>query len=110
MRIDECLQKHGIAHPVCGADVGDGWVPLIDELIQELIALGWDKDCQQIKEKFGGLRFYIGSGTDAIWDAIVRAEERSYEVCEDCGAPGTVRKGGWWKTRCDACHESRGSA
>ena len=43
-------------------DVQVGWYPLIKNLIDELITLGWDKKVTQVKEKFGGLRFYIMVG------------------------------------------------
>jgi replicative DNA helicase Mcm len=33
--------------------VGEGWYPIIKELIVDLIALGWDKQTCQVKEKFG---------------------------------------------------------
>jgi len=86
---------------------GDGWLQLIHDLIEELIAAGWDKHSTQIKEKFGGLRFYIGGGSEEVWDIISKYEKLSYETCEDCGEPGEIRKGGWWRTLCDKHHEER---
>lgn len=81
---------------------GRGWFPLIKELIEDLIALGWDKKICQIKEKFGGLRFYINSGSDEIHDRIAKAERDSYEICEVTGGPGKVRTDiGWITTLCD---------
>lgn len=56
---------------------------------------------QQIKEKFGGLRFYIYGGTDTTGYYIEFAELLSYRTCEVCGAPGERRTGGWIKTLCD---------
>ena len=59
----------------------------------------------QIKEKFGGLRFYYDGGDDTI-DGLVRmAESWADSTCEVCGAPGTRRGGGWIKTLCDFHHE-----
>jgi hypothetical protein len=49
---------------------------------------------QQIKEKFGGLRFYVSFGglrSDAIQrceGAISLAEQLSYNICEVCGNVG----------------------
>ena len=83
--------------------VGDGWLPLLKELIQDLIGLGWNKQICDIKEKFGGLRFYIAGGSDEIFDRIDKAESDSYKICETCGEPGEVRQGGWIKTLCDNC-------
>lgn len=81
---------------------GDGWLQLIHDLIEELLAAGWDKHITQIKEKFGGLRFYIGSGTEEIFDIISKYENLSYETCEVCGETGELRKDlGWYRTLCD---------
>lgn len=55
----------------------------------------------QVKEKFGGLRFYINGGDDEIDAAITFAEMLSERTCEVCGAPGKQRGGGWISTRCD---------
>lgn len=90
-----------------GAAVGDGWLPMVKELILKLIDAGWNKQLSDIKEKFGGLCFYIGGGTDEIFDIIEEYEEKSYSICEECGEPGELRKGGWWKTLCDKHHEER---
>jgi hypothetical protein len=55
----------------------------------------------QVKEKYGGLRFYY-SGGDEVIDAYVHfAEMLSERTCEVCGAPGKSRDGGWIVTRCD---------
>ena len=81
--------------------VGKGWYPLIQKLIEDLIELGWNKQVYQVKEKFGGLRFYINTGTEEIHQRIRKAEDESYETCETCGEPGELRKGGWWTVACD---------
>lgn len=60
----------------------------------------------QVKEKYGGLRFYMTSGTDEIFDLIKKAEELSYKTCENCGEPGYQRSGGWIYTLCDTCHKN----
>jgi hypothetical protein len=79
-----------------------GWLQLIKDLITDLIALGWDKQVCQVKEKFGGLRFYINSGSDEIFKRISEAENQSYETCEVCGEKGEIRTDiGWYTTLCD---------
>jgi hypothetical protein len=62
----------------------------------------------QIKEKFGGLRFYYsyeGDRVDEISDLIHGAEERSFKICEVTGEDGELcikGKGyGWLKTLSD---------
>lgn len=59
----------------------------------------------QIKEKFGGLRFYMSHETPFMRGAIEFAEALSESTCEDCGKPGRKQNpAGWIKCRCDACH------
>lgn len=60
---------------------------------------------RQIKEKFGGLRFYVSCSNDEIHNYIAFAEQMSYRTCEVCGAPGERRSGNWIKTLCDHHHE-----
>jgi hypothetical protein len=55
----------------------------------------------QVKEKFGGLRFYVNGATDKHWSYISFAESMSYRTCESCGAPGKRYTDGWHKTLCD---------
>ncbi len=84
----------------------DGWLDLIEDLIKELIDAGWNKEITQIKEKFGGLRFYINEGSDEIFDIIRKYEEKSYIICEICGKPGKlIKNNGWYKTVCEQ-HEN----
>ncbi len=99
--IDQLLEEFGIKYPRCGAHVPDGWFSLIRPLIEELIAAGWDKELDQIKEKFGGLRFYVGNTNDVIRQIISRTEALSFKTCEVCGAEGKRRAGGWILTLCD---------
>ena len=87
-------------------EVGPGWYPLVKELILDLINLGWDKQVCQVKEKFGGLRFYINSGSDEVHKRISKAENDSYEICEVTGEPGKLRNDiGWYTTLCDEEYE-----
>jgi hypothetical protein len=103
----DMVEKYGF-NPRVGA-VPPGWYMLVDELIQRLLALGWDRDLHQIKEKFGGLRFYIGASTPEIDEAISDAEDKSLDTCEECGtvkqAAGlsTAPVGSWVRTLCAAC-------
>ena len=76
--------------------VGPGWAGLVKEGFDLCLKNGWR--IYQIKEKFGGLRFYTDEDLDDI-------EDESYTICEECGEPGKPRPGGWIKTRCDKCFE-----
>jgi hypothetical protein len=55
----------------------------------------------QVKEKFGGLRFYVQAATDKHYNYISFAESMSYRTCEECGSPGKTYTDGWHRTMCD---------
>jgi len=99
-----------------GFDVQDGWEPLIRELSEKLVPLveQFNKDYPpepenmyfgfgvvQVKEKFGGLRYYTHGSSDEIDNIIDEYESRSYKTCEICGKPGKVRGAMWYYTSCD---------
>lgn len=53
----------------------------------------------QIKEKFGTLRFYVTNEDDTIKGMIYLAEALSEKTCQGTGKPGSLhRKGGWYST------------
>lgn len=91
--------------------VEKGWQPIIYDLshcIQKYI--DWkNKDSlivpqvkvTQIKEKFGGLRFYFDGGDEYVEGLVRMAECWADRSCEICGKPGRSRSGGWIKTLCD---------
>jgi hypothetical protein len=87
-----------------GFECGDGWFELVRDLSEKLEPHG--VEAIQVKEKFGGLRFYlVGGAPDEVWDLIDEAETKSEKICELCGEPGTLRGKGWVKTLCSACDE-----
>lgn len=73
------------------ADVGS-------DVVKQVVAV-------QVKEKFGGLRFYIDGGDDIVYAMIGMAESMSVVTCETCGSPGRQRSGGWIRTLCDKHEE-----
>lgn len=87
--------------------VGAGWSKILGELSEKLFKLGWDGGLQQVKEKFGGLRFYWQNNiqdptlASIARDAVEVAEWRSTQTCETCGKYGKTRGGGWILTLCD---------
>jgi hypothetical protein len=101
------------AQPVRGyPSCGDGWRDLLERAcnrIESALADGGGAfTAWQIKEKFGGLRFYwygdVSPETKSkIDDAIALAEGRSACTCETCGEPGRLYQiSGWYKTACRA--------
>ena len=85
-----------------GFECGDGWFELIKELSEKLEPMG--VEAIQVKEKWGGLRFYlVGGAPHEAWDLIEEAEEKAETICEACGAPGEVRDRPWVVTLCDEC-------
>lgn len=92
-----------------GFDCGDGWYDLIDVLCAHLQAMTDNNPnndrfpqivAAQVKEKFGGLRFYVSASSDYHDGLIGMAESMSYRICEVCGNPGTPNKRGWIRTTC----------
>ena len=61
----------------------------------------------QVKEKFGTLRFYYQGGDDYISGMVSLAESMTAVTCENCGNPGSCRGGGWIHTYCTPCEEAR---
>ena len=94
-----------------GFATGKGWWPMIEKL-SEVIQNHIDHqhkqgiDCpqvtvDQIKEKFGTLRFYYTGGDDFVNGAAWLAESMTGMLCEECGGLGKTRSGGWVRTLCD---------
>jgi hypothetical protein len=91
----------------CGIDLPPGWYGLVRELCVRLTVQFPDVRCVQIKQKFGGLRFYADNAPDEAWALIDEYAQRSFSVCEQCGAAGSLRGGGWLLTLCNGCDSAR---
>ena len=94
--------------------VGEGWQELIAGVHQGLTALFREYEIYQIKEKFGGLRYYWGAPEQsetllaAGRELVDTAEARSFHICEQCGAEGAVQSHrGWLVTLCEEHHQER---
>ena len=90
--------KYALEHPE--ANMGEGVTiasleAKVEEELENLPVI------QEIKEKFGGMRFYVNKCTHDQVLAISFAEAMSNRCCEVCGKPGQHRQGGWVKTLCD---------
>lgn len=59
---------------------------------------------EQVKEKFGTLRYYTSGFSDEIESFISKMENETYYTCEGCGNYSTVKNdGGWLSNQCDFC-------
>jgi hypothetical protein len=100
-----------------GFECRDGWFDLIKKTSEKLELLnnsgvGFTVVADQVKEKFGTLRFYYHLKYDEgefpdreIWsqiaeDCVSTAESRSAYLCEVCGKYGTLVGTGWVSTLC----------
>ena len=122
-----------------GFECGDGWFNILDQLmgnIQHHIdwkekQRNWAIDfnskaakeemrvvpesipqvtLDQVKEKFGTLRFYYTGGDDIIDGMVRMAESMSGVTCEECSAPAQTHGPGWIRTRCEPCDDKREAA
>jgi len=101
-----------------GFACGDGWFNILDQLMGNIQHyLDWKNKKEeavpqvtldQVKEKFGTLRFYYTGGDDVIDGMVRMAESMSGVTCEECGSPGKRRGGGWVTTLCTEHAEARG--
>lgn len=106
------IDEHGI-------ECGDGWFVIVNRLssdceneIKLLVSrdvdeMRWPR-IAQVKEKLGGLRFYVrGQISDQLRLQILQAESdegESFRICELCGAEGRLRVSSWMRTSCDNCY------
>jgi hypothetical protein len=94
-----------------GIAVGKGWFGILTQLCQSIQShIDWkNRDSEvipqvvveQVKEKFGSLRFYYQGGDDYIHGLTSMAESMSGITCEECGAPGETGGNGWITTLCE---------
>ena len=99
-----------------------GWINLIDELSGKLEEINNKYTnfedriyAVQVKQKFGGLRFYCYSTENIAKEdyelkdkLIEEAEKASYTICEVCSKPATQTKsGGWISTLCEECRTTK---
>jgi len=114
-----------------GFDCGDGWYNILSVLCGSIQShIDWRNETRerllkdnpynrpipdeieqvvvdQVKEKFGTLRFYYHGGDDIIDGMVSMAESMSAVTCEKCGKPGYQSIGGWIVTLCKEHHEER---
>jgi hypothetical protein len=86
-------------------DIDEGWHQIVLDCHKELLAIDPNYIPLQVKEKFGGLRYYIEISDScrepkALGKIISKYEEIAARTCEATGGPGVLMKsiGGWYKT------------
>ena len=113
-----------------GFECGDGWYNIISRLMSQIQhhidwkekqrkwAIEWNQEhpdqlrpvpelvpqvtLDQVKEKFGTLRFYYSGGDDYVRGMVTMSESISAVTCETCGNAGELRDEGWYYV---SCHE-----
>jgi hypothetical protein len=108
-----------------GFECGDGWFQILNQLMGNIQHhIDWKNKngevvpqvtLDQVKEKFGTLRFYYTGGDDYIRGLVSMAESMSGVTCERCGAYAETNWpksenggiGGWVRTICKPCDEQR---
>lgn len=91
-----------------------GWNEIIDRLCQSICdaGLGGKVIAGQVKEKFGGLRFYYEGSSmltegefKSLWSMLESAERESLVTCEGCGSRESVHANyiGYMRTLCPEC-------
>ena len=107
-----------------GFECGDGWYNILDQLMSNIQHhIDWNNKnfekgytqykqvpqvtLDQVKEKFGTLRFYYTGGDDVIDGMVRMAESMSGVTCEQCGSPGTTGGQGWITTLCETHRAAR---
>jgi hypothetical protein len=114
-----------------GFDCGDGWFNILDQLMGNIQShIDWKNSqrerllennphnitvpeyvnqvtLDQVKEKFGTLRFYYTGGDDYIRGLVSMAESMSGVTCEECSKPGTTEGPGWIRTLCEEHRNER---
>lgn len=114
--IEDRLKDRFVEGFVPSVDVMPGWYPIITDLVDKLEVLDPDFKIQQIKEKFGGLRFYASftQNAEECNALIVEAEREAYKTCDTCGSKQNVTtappdgKMGYIYTLCDFCRKRDG--
>lgn len=85
-------------------EVDEGWYRLVLDCDKELSGIDPKYDLFQVKEKFGGLRYYFQSSNPDVRDrmdaVVAKYEEIASKTCEATGGPGVLMKsvGNWFKT------------
>ncbi len=130
MEIREKLEAKFVKGWIPTIDCGPGWDWILEDLDRKLSYLDFNYKLNQVKEKFGTLRFYYEPliakkvVLDLMHDAVSIAEQLSASTCELCGNSSRMASSdrgikfdssvelkeshGWFKTLCNSCAEGTG--
>jgi hypothetical protein len=102
--IDDILSRFQSGFPAI-IDCEDGWSDMVVSCHNELKSIDPDYTIAQIKEKFGGLRYYFATSQPSLYkqmtDIVAKYEKVSFTKCQLCGKEAeTVNFAGLIKTLC----------
>lgn len=91
-----------------------GWYRIVLKLVSDLAEQAKQEnrgndnypEIIELKQKWGGLRIYIRSGSPKMQALVDAAEEESESVCQECGEREDVsayKDRGWIKSLCSGC-------
>lgn len=85
-----------------------GWLHIIEKLDDDLSEIDPTYTLLQIKQKFGGLRYYClykPSFAEEMYKLVQKAERQCWKTCENCGVTDgvTTNKQGCVRTYCEEC-------
>lgn len=93
-----------------GIKIDNGWYDMLCDLsakLKSIVEPNQSPFVVRVREKYGGLRVYIqqlripsANILDQVTSAILKAEQKSYFICEKCGSDGILRDLPWKKTLC----------
>lgn len=104
-KIKKAIEMNSI-DPIIGLHQGNWWAERCEEILkekkyEEVPDKVYQVVATQVKEKFGGLRFYYGGGDETVRGMVHMAESLAAVTCEKCGSPGHIRGRGWLYAACD---------
>lgn len=97
-------------------EINEGWHSLVKNLCNYIENVKSEEEIEievvQIKQKYGGLRFYVqGEVPDKVYQIIEFAQFMSFKICEYCGSTKEVTteptesSPGYIITLCEDCRD-----
>lgn len=121
MTLQELVAKYPEIFVGGSYQIPKGWIGIVDDMcssIQSYIHhssryvdgeefLTPQVICTQMKEKWGGLRFYYKGGDDTTYGMIYMTQHLSWSTCDECSSRENVGHitSGWHRIMCQSCAE-----